>query len=330
MTCEFEVCFPAGHPENGTSLAIEALDEVESLEEQLSYFRPTSHISRINRLAAEEPVELDADLFNLVVLAMQLNRETDGGYDITSAPLWEAWGFARRGGQIPSDPELADARLLVGGHLVELDAERRTIRFHKPGVRINLGSIGKGYALDVCARRLLSQGMTDFLLHGGQSSVLARGSSLPADISNHIGKTSGGVPLLGTSSAERNPPSWEIGIRHLGPSGRRLGILRLVDRALGTSTTQFQFFRHAGRRYGHILDPRTGRPAEGVLSATATAPTAAEADALSTAFFVIGPEAAQNYCQLHPEIGMVMACPGRTGGALEIHTAGFQPGDIKF
>jgi FAD:protein FMN transferase len=312
MACEFEVCFPAGHPENGTTLALEALDEVESLEERLSYFRPTSQIGQVNRRAAEEPVELDADLFDLVASANQLGRETGGAYDITSAPLWEAWGFARRAGRIPSGAELTEARRLVGGHLVDLDPARQTIRFCRPGIRINLGSIGKGYALDVCARHLAARGMADFLLHGGQSSVLARGSPHSA-----------GQP-------ENHPRDhWEVGIRHLGPGGRRLGVIRLADRALGTSATQFQFFRHQGRRYGHILDPRTGQPAEGVSSVTVTAPTAAMADALSTAFFVMGPELSSDYCRSHPAVGMVMVCPSRAGEGLKIHTAGFQPGDFE-
>ena len=300
MAAEFEVCFPAGKCENGTHLALEALDRVESLEGQLSYFLPTSEIGRINRLAADGPVEAEPWLLDLLRLAMRLCAETGGAYDITSAPLWEAWGFARRNGKIPSETQQTEARQYVGGHLVELDPERRTVRFRKPGVRINLGGIGKGYALDVCAERLLALGMTDFLLHGGQSSVLGRGS--PTDAGR--------------------PQPWEVGLPNPGQPGRRLGVVRLRDRALGTSGGQFQSFRHRGRRYGHILDPRSGMPAEGVLSATVTAPTAALADALSTAFYVLGPQPSLEYCRTHPEIGMVMLCPGRRGSGVEIHTAG--------
>jgi thiamine biosynthesis lipoprotein len=100
---------------------------------------------------------------------------------------------------------------------------------------------------------------------------------------------------------------------------RRLGEIWLKDRALGTSGAQFQSFRHRGRRYGHILDPRTGWPAEGVLSATVLAPTAALADALSTACYVLGPQAALAYCREQPELAAVIVCPGRGGGGLEIH-----------
>lgn len=312
MACQFEVQFPDGRCENGTEYALETLDLVETLEEQMSYFRPTSQISRINLLAADEPVEVEPRLFELLRLAIAVCEETGGAYDITSAPLWEAWGFARRAGQIPSDAQLAEARLLVGSHLVELDTTRRTVRFRKPGVRINLGSIGKGYALDACGERLRELGMADFLLHGGQSSVL----------------TSGLRMYCKPGEGEFKPQPWEIGIPHPQQPGRRLGIVRLRDRAIGTSGGQFQSFRHQGRRYGHILDPRSGLPAEGVLSATAVAPTAAMADALSTAFFVMGPEQSLDYCRTHPGIGAVLTCIPVHGGGLAIHTAGLGEAEL--
>jgi FAD:protein FMN transferase len=297
MASEFEVCFPAGTCGGGTDFALESLDLVESLEDRLSYFRPKSEISAINRLAADEPVEAARDLFDLLLLAMRLREETSGAYDITSAPLWDVWGFARRKGQIPTEAQLAEARSNVGGHLIELDPDQQTIRFLKPGVKINLGSIGKGYALDVCADRLLSLGMKEFLIHGGQSSVLARGT-------------------------------WEIGVPNPLQPLQRLGILRLGNRALGTSGGQFQSFRQQGRRYGHIVDPRSGWPAEGVISTTVLAPTAAMADALSTAFYVLGPAPSVAYCQAHSEIGLLMLCPSQSGGVLEIHRAGLGEDDL--
>jgi FAD:protein FMN transferase len=326
MACEFEVRFPAERYPQGTESALHALDLVDALEEQLSYFRPTSQLSRINLLAAEEPVEVAPPLFDLLRLTMTLYDETEGAYDITSAPLWEAWGFARRSGEIPSQAQLTEARSLVGGHLVELDPARRTVRFLRPGVRLNLGSIGKGHALDVCGEQLLTLGMADFLLHGGQSSVLARGS-----LSSHPSvKKADWLRTDSVNTAKndcRGTPvplfqPWEIGIRHPGQPGRRLGVVRLRNRALGTSGGQFQSFRHQGRRYGHILDPRSGWPAEGVLSTTVVAPTAALADALSTAFYVMGPGQSLAYCQTHPEIGVLLICPASRGGDIEIHTAG--------
>jgi FAD:protein FMN transferase len=315
MACEFEVCFPAGKREDGTEFALESLDLVESLEDRLSYFRPESGTSRINRLAADTAVEVEPALFDLLYMAVRLSEETGGAYDITSAPLWEAWGFARRAGQIPSKAQLAEARSCVGSRFLELNPAERTIRFRKPGVKINVGSIGKGYALDVCGEHLLATGMGDFLLHGGQSSVLARGSPVLGDAEETDSSEAGGRDACA-------PPAWDVGLGDPRQPGHRLAVVRLRDQALGTSGGQFQSFRHQGRRYGHILDPRSGMPAEGVLSVTVVAPTAALADALSTAFYVLGPQGSLDYCRPHPEIGMIMLCPGGQGGGVEIHRVG--------
>src|SRR5262249_48597115 len=145
-------------------------------EDQLSVFRPDSEVSRLNRHAADEPLAVEPRLFALVELAMRISEQTGGAYDITAGPLSNAWGFTRRAGPIPDAELLAQARDCVGSRLVELDRERHTVRFTRPGMEINLGSIGKGYALDRCAELLAAAGIGDFLLHGGQSSVLARGA----------------------------------------------------------------------------------------------------------------------------------------------------------
>ena len=292
MAGEFEICLPVAIAGEATAAALEALDLVQSLERQLSFFKPDSDISAINRHAADAAVEVEPRLFALLQTAMQLGRDSGGAYDLTATPLWEAWGFARRAGAIPSPEQLAEARSLVGGQWVELDEARKTIRFLRPGVRLNLGSIGKGYAVDRAVEHLLAAGVTDFLVHGGYSSVAARGA---AEV-RQPGKAD--VP-------------WTIGVKDPLRDERRLGQIELHDRALGTSGSQFQSFRHRGRRYGHILDPRTGWPAEGVLSVTVLAPTAAEADALSTAFYVMGPEAALSYCRHRPVDRRHGFCRGR-------------------
>ncbi len=306
MACQFEVLLNAGQYPSDMIAALEALDVVERLEAQLSYFQPTSEISRINDLAAQQPVEVDASLFELLELSLQLCRQTDGALDITASPLWEIWGFARRAGRIPRDDEIDEAMQSVGSQWVELDRERHTVRFLRPGVKVSLGSIGKGYALDRAAEVMAASGIGDFLLHGGQSSVLARGSC------QHTQAT-------GPSEA---PGGWTVGIRHPLRRNHRLAEIRLHDQALGTSNSAVQSFRHGGRRYGHILDPRTGRPAEGLLSVTVLAPTAALADALATALFVMGEEAARAFCGKHPEISAVLAVPGRGGMGLDIRPVG--------
>jgi len=304
MGCEFEIRFHAARYPEGTETAFRALDLVDAAEEQMSVFRETSEISQINRTAAEGPVEVEPGLFALLCLAQQLHGETGGAFDLTSAVLWEVWGFARREGAIPREEDLAEALRLVGSELVEFDAERSTVRFRKPGVRLNLGAIGKGYALDRCGELLAEEGIGDFLIHGGNSSVLARGS-----VAANIG--------------------WQVGILHPLRPNRRLAEIWLVDRALATSGSWAQSFVHRGRRYVHIIDPQTGRPAEGVLSATAIAPTATLADALSTAFFVMGPAAVEDYCRDRPDLAAVMACSTRHGGGVDVQSFGLAEGELR-
>jgi thiamine biosynthesis lipoprotein len=167
-------------------------------------------------------------------------------------------------------------------------------------MELNLGSVGKGYALDRCAEILEAAGVVDFLIHGGQSSILARGGR----------------------HASGDPREWCIALRHPLRADRRLAELKMRHCGLGTSGSGQQFFYHRGRRYGHVLDPRSGVPAEGVLSATVLAPDAAEADALATAFFVLGVDATQAYCETRPELAVVFVLAGTREGTVALETIG--------
>jgi len=307
MACEFEITFNAGQYPRDAELALETLDLVDILEDRMSVFRHESEISRINRTAADEPVEVEPGLFGLLELALQLHDETDGAFDVTSTPLWEVWGFDRRAGAVPDEAELAEARSRVGSHLVRLDPDRHTVRFLKEGVQLNLGSLGKGYALDRCSQKLMEAGVDDFLIHGGGSSVTAHGSRATAQ---------------GKLPAEPHR-GWTVGVVHPLRGTRRLAEVRLRDRALATSGSRAQSFVYKGQRFGHILDPRTGWPAEGLLSATVVAPSAALADGLATAFYVLGPQRSLEYCRSRPEIAAVLVCPVRHSGGLELKTVGF-------
>lgn len=312
MACLFEVVFNAGQYTDVTTKGVEALQRVAELEEQLTYFRPESELNRINRQAAYEAVAVEPGLFALLELAMRLWEETGGALDMTAAPLWEVWGFARRGGRVPSPEALARARQNVGMQLVELDAGCRSVRFRQPGVKLNLGALGKGYALDRAAEVLVSGGVRHFLFHAGQSSVLARGN-------RGIGEEQG-------SSSGRG---WTVGVRHPLWPQRRWAEVRLRDRALGTSAPTFQSFRHQGMRYHHLLDPRTGRPTQGMLAVTVLAQSATLADALSTALFVMGAEEAMAYCQAHPEIAALMVFEGPRAGQCQVHAVGFAEDELR-
>jgi thiamine biosynthesis lipoprotein len=304
MACTFELFFNAGQYPHATEAALAALDLVDQLEDQLSVYREHSEISQLNRRAGQEAVSIDRALFELLAQASRLCHETGGAYDITAAPLSEAWGFTRRNGAIPTSEALAEALARVGGHDIEFDDASSSVRFARPGLKINLGSIGKGYALDRCAGLLAEAGIHHYLLHGGNSSVLARGAH-------------------GSLSPREG---WAVGVRNPLRPDRRLGQVFLRDRALATSGSGTQFFMHHGRRYGHIIDPRSGWPAEGVLSVSVLAPTAAEADSLATAFYVMGLEATRAFCERRPELAAIVLCPGRRQGSLEMHAVGLEDG----
>jgi len=306
MACQFEVFLNAGQYPQAADVALEALDLIDRLEEQMTVYRDTSEISQINRFAASRPVEVESRLFDLLSRAAHLHRETEGALDITAGPLTKVWGFYRRAGEIPSADNLADALSRVSSGLLELDPSNHSVRFQKPGMELNLGAIGKGYALDRVAELMIASGIDNFLWHGGQSSVLARGACGPR---------------------AEDGAGWIVDLRHPLRPERSIVEVCLRDRALGTSGAGTQFFRHGGRRYGHILDPRAGWPAEGVYSATVIACNAADADALATALYVLGPQRALEWCQRHPEIGLLMFVPGEGSKSVELLTAGLAPDD---
>ncbi|MFV1967977.1 MAG: FAD:protein FMN transferase [Pirellulaceae bacterium] len=299
MACEFEFFLNAGQHANGAEAALEALDLVDDLEDQMTVYRDHGEVSQINRLAAFRAVDVEPRLFGLLQQAMELNEWSEGAFDITAGPLSRLWGFHRREGRSPPDEAIEATRQQVGSRWVDLKPESTTIRFQKIGIEINLGGIGKGYALDRCGELMEERGVDSYLVHAGQSSVLARGSRKSA------------------MEAERD--GWRIAVRHPLKHDRRLAEILLRNQALGTSGSGKQFFYHQGHRYGHVLDPRTGRSAEGVLSATVVAPTAAVADALATAFFVLGVEKSQALCDKHPEVAALLVRPGRRAGALTLH-----------
>jgi thiamine biosynthesis lipoprotein len=244
-----------------------AFAEIERVEAALSSHRPTSEISRINRTAARKPVVTDPEVFRLIRQAFDYSRRTDGAFDVTVGPLVEVWGFFRDDGRYPSADELAEARARVGWWHVMLNDELRSIRFRRRGIRLDLGGIGKGYALDRAARVLRRHGVTAALLGAGRSSYYAIGAPPEA-------------------------AGWRLVVPDPYDPTETLSTVWLRNESLSTSGSNQQFFELDGRRYSHIIDPRTGEPAAGMMQVTVTAGTATDSDALATALFVLGPTCA--------------------------------------
>jgi thiamine biosynthesis lipoprotein len=199
----------------------------------------------------------------------------------------KAWGFFQRDPRVPSPRERIEAMARSGFRHVLLNHESRSLKFRRAGLEINLGAVGKGYALDHAARTLREEwGVASALLHAGGSSAFAIGAP-PGD-----------------------PRGWLVRLKHPAEPDRSLGTLHLLNRGLGTSAATFQFFEYKGQKLGHLLDPRTGWPAGGAASASVTAPTAAEADAMSTAAFVLGEAGAERLTRPNPALGAVVLPEG--------------------
>jgi FAD:protein FMN transferase len=244
-----------------------AFDEIERIEEALSNYRASSELSRINRLAASEEVTTDPEVFGLLQTSIQYSRRTDGAFDITVGPLMRAWGFFRGQGHLPTAADLAQARRSVGWRNVSLDPARRTVHFLAPGVELDLGGIGKGYAVDRVAELLKQAGITSALIDAGSSTFYAIGSPPGQD-------------------------GWKILVPRPGDRAHAISKVLLRDQSLSTSGSYEKFFQINGRTYCHIMDPRTAAPVENVLQTTVIAPDATTTDALSTSMFVMGPRTA--------------------------------------
>lgn len=251
----------------------EALNEIERLDAQLSLYRPSSEIASINARAAREPVRVEPGLFRLLQHAKQLSEETQGAFDITIAPLMRLWGLmsAQPGrARPPARTELAAARACVGMGLVGLDAKNFMVRFSRPGVTLDLGAIGKGYAIDQGAGILREAGIARALIHGGTSTVFAIGGPFKIAIASNTEEPITTVELKNT--------------------------------ALSVSAVWGKSIRIGRKTYGHILDPRSGKPVSRALLAAVILPSATETDALSTALLTCGIAGHDHIASLRPKM----------------------------
>ena len=303
MACRFEVLLNAGLPAAGADIAMQALDIAEHLELLFSVYKPESDFSRINAAPPQVPVEVSDETIELVTIALQLRQKTAGAFDLTAAALSDLWGFSRRAGRMPSTNAISQAVETIANHTITIDRDRKSITRNSNQLRVNSGGIGKGYALDRMADFLRANQIDNFLVHGGHSSILACGNRFDRD--RHVG--------------------WAIALRHPENMAMILGEICLQDQALGTSGPANQFFYYDGVRYSHVIDPRTGWPASGMLSLTVLHPNAGFADALATGLFVIGLDRAVEYCAKHPETSFLAVLPTTRQGDVEVVTCNLRP-----
>src|SRR5438045_3944317 len=314
MATRFEILL---HGENEMSLRAageEALNEIERLDAQLSLYNPASELSHINARAARGPVRVEPALFRLLQHAQELTRATEGAFDITVAPLMRCWGFARGTGGLAERTELMEARAKVGMHQVTLNEQDFTIRFAREGVMLDLGSIGKGYALERAAQLLREAGVTSGILHGGTSTVYALGAP-PASNAWKVAvpKPEFAEQTISLGATRVNEPS---GIEKF------LAVVPLNDEALSLSAVWGKSFAADDRVYGHVIDPRKGEPVDGAVLAAVALPSATETDALSTALLIDGPGGHERIAGLRAGTRTLVVSRGEGAGQFCLESRG--------
>lgn len=281
MATTFEIILPIYEKMESRKAATRALDEIGRMESLLSIWRGDTEFKRLNENAFREPVPVSPEIFELIALAKKIHSQTGGAFDITATPLARCWGFFQRKGRMPTHGEIADAKNRVGMQHVELNEDDRTVRFGREGLELTPASLGKGLAIDHAVAKMRADGLKTVLMNGGFSSIYALGRPAWKD-------------------------HWQFTVRDPVGMDRPLVRFSVRDRGFSSSGREEQNFTHQGRVYGHIIDPRTGYPAEELLSVNVLAPSAAEAEALSTAFYVMGVEKTLEYCENHADIGVFM------------------------
>ena len=294
MATRFELVL---HGENAVYLRAageEALNEIKRLEAQLSFYRPTSDVSRINAHAAQRPVSVEPRLFELLSTAKTMHCLTEGAFDITIGPLMRCWGFVNATGSFPNPDALTEARKRTGMHLVHLDEAQRTVSFDRPGVQIDLGGIGKGFAIDEAISLLVDNGITSALLHGGTSTMFALGS--PPDA------TAWKAALPSPTSSRDQPDADHV-----------LAVVPLRNASLSSSAPSGKSFFLNGQEYGHVLDPRSGCPVNGAALTAVVATNAMKSDALSTALLVQGVHAVEPMAEAFNMYALAASLPDNHG-----------------
>lgn len=301
MACRFEITATGGDEQFVEDVVTAALTEVARLDDILSAFNPTSEVSFLNAEGASRPVVVDPDLFRLLKTAKKVWEETGGAFDTAAGQLIKLWRQAEQTEQEPEQEAVTAALEKSGMSHVHLDDLANAVYFDTPGIEINLGAIGKGFAVQRAAEILVDYQIESAFISAGGSTVFAAGVN-PGE------------------------EAWHVGIRHPSKLDERVTVVTLRDKALSTSGGVQQRDPEVQERFEHIIDPVSGaQAAPAVVSATVVAADAALADALSTAFYLKGRELAEPYAASHPEVEVFLVerdgtegefCVTRFGGGV--------------
>jgi FAD:protein FMN transferase len=275
MACTYSIV-AYGEDEKILKQAVtEAFDEVDRIDRLMSHYKPDSPLSQINREAGKRPVKVERELWEFLLDCRNFSLHTDGAFDITVGPLMKAWGFFRGEGRMPTARELLRAQASVGYRHVRFDIPNQTIWFDREGVELDLGGIAKGYAVDQATLILKSHQIQRALISAGGSTLYALGAPPDKDV-------------------------WEVHLQDPLDARKIARTLQLRDEALSVSGSAEKFFELNGKRYSHIMNPRTGYPVMNMLSVAVITRTGLAGDALDNALYVTGAVKARNLLRRFP------------------------------
>jgi thiamine biosynthesis lipoprotein len=249
-------------------------EEVKRLEQTMSNYIPDSEWSQINREGASGPVRVSRETIELLQACKNYHRASGGTFDITVGPLMKVWGFYKGSGRLPHRAEVRVALGRIGSDKILIDANGNTVRFAQPGMEIDPGGIGKGYAVDRVASILREYGIRSALISAARSSILAIG-------------------------APPNEQGWRVHIRDPKDSSKTAQEVILRDESMSTSGNYEKFFYASGKLYSHIMDPRTGYPAQGMLSVSVIAPRCIDSEAWTKPIYIQG----RAWAETHKPLG---------------------------
>jgi len=277
------------------AVANETMEILDDLNKQMNHYDPNSEISQFNRLSANKPFAISDDFLKVVQFSQRIHKDTRGAFDISLGNLINLWGFGiedKDDSKIPTDTEIDNALSRSGHHLFELSPDGRLKKNHKH-VKLNLSAVAKGYAIDKIAAFLKKEGFGDFMIDiGGEIAVAG---------TNAVGKP------------------WTVGIIH--DTDKRLSV---SNKAIASSGNYETYWEHAGERYGHIIDPKTGHPTtSSILGVTVIAPTCMLADAAATAMMVMSTEESQAWIEKIPDTEAMIVIQTQSGELTEIMSSGF-------
>jgi len=280
MGTRFDISVVANDAVKGNNYIDLAVAEISRIEQLISSWDKNSQTSLINRNAGIKPVKVDKELFDLIKRSIAISKLTDGAFDISYASMDRIWKFDGTMKTIPSEKEIKKSVSKVGFQNIILDEEKQTVFLKLLGMKIGFGGIGKGYAADKAKNLLISKGVK-------------------AGIMNASGD-------MNTWGQQPNGDYWKVAITNPLNKKNAFGMLPIKSGAVVTSGNYEKYITLNGKRYSHIIDPRTGFPSSGIISATVFAPKAEFADALATSIFVMGVEVGINRIDQLPNIDCII------------------------